>query len=680
MNPDKNKKRVAQSWAGVLLLCGMLCADVAAAGQPDRPGRLFDLSIEDLMDIPVVVSASRTEQKITHSSVPITIITAEDIHYSGATCLAEIFQLALGIDVVPLSRVRAAIGVRGLHDHLSDRTLVLINGRSAESPDFGGFEFYRMPILVEDIERIEIVRSPGGAAWGANAFTGVINIITRKPGHTPGWHLSSTVSEYGDTYSHVRWMGSQNRLRYRLSVGYEDAKDSRSAGAGGMSSLNPLLNPRIGFDDYRARDHVRNRRIDTEFLYDFSDHTEVTFGIGYSHLESGDWEFLGHFPGGGAWFRTLRNAARIDHHYGDGRNAHLQWIGNFYSSREPSWAKRYSSENALEVQYNMTSGEHHLTIGSGVRLLRIDPDTLDNQSLRIIGSPRKETFVGIFLIDRYQLTDALALEAQGRHDWYSGTHSDWSARLSALYDLGAQESNTLRFSLARAYRSPFSTPQHTEMNRVPIGDGAYLFNVIVEHDLDNEQTWALEAGYSTRLNETLALRTDAYYQRFENLIAYRAIQAGHAVNYVADNVSGADSWGGEAELAITRESGRLGAWYAYNDFALDKPGQPLRGYKPAQHKAGLTGRLHLAYRTTMNANYRYKSTTPIGGDTTLLPVSSDHRLGVTVARPFAGGSGQLMLGVRDVFNRTQGPNQAIGTLTAHEIPGRTFFARIRADF
>jgi iron complex outermembrane receptor protein len=202
-----------QKHAHITLIVLMICAAAAltsnatAATPPVTPDNLYDMSLEQLMEIPVVVSAARQPQKITVSSVPISIITAEDIHYGGMTNLADILQFAPGIDVLPLSRIRSAVGVRGLHDFIADRTLTLINGRAADSMIFGGSEFYRLPLLIEDIERIEIVRGPGGAAWGANAFTGIINIITKKP----GWLLSSTVTEFGDTYNHIRWMDKKDR-------------------------------------------------------------------------------------------------------------------------------------------------------------------------------------------------------------------------------------------------------------------------------------------------------------------------------------------------------------------------------------------------------------------------------------------------------------------------------------
>jgi iron complex outermembrane receptor protein len=134
------------------------------AGQNSNDQKdLSQMSLEELGEVSVV-SASRQVQKLGELSVPVSVITSEDIHYSGLTNIPEILQFTPGVDMLKISRFRYAVGIRGLHDFISDRTLVLINGRSAESPLFGGSEYYTLPILMEDIERIEVVRGPGGAA------------------------------------------------------------------------------------------------------------------------------------------------------------------------------------------------------------------------------------------------------------------------------------------------------------------------------------------------------------------------------------------------------------------------------------------------------------------------------------------------------------------------------------
>jgi iron complex outermembrane receptor protein len=106
--------------------------------QEDGQTDFFDMSIEELMEVPVVVSASRQEQKVTETSVPISIITAEDIHYSGLTSIPEILQFACGMDVLQVDRNRYSVGVRGMHDVHSEHMQTLIDGRVADSAIFGG--------------------------------------------------------------------------------------------------------------------------------------------------------------------------------------------------------------------------------------------------------------------------------------------------------------------------------------------------------------------------------------------------------------------------------------------------------------------------------------------------------------------------------------------------------------
>ena len=116
-----------------LAVLGSWSQALGAPAEPNKAADLFEMSIEQLMEVEVI-SASRQAQKIGELSVPVSVITADDIHYSGLTSIPEILQFAPGVDVIRLSRERYAVGVRGLHDLISDRTLALINGRSAESP------------------------------------------------------------------------------------------------------------------------------------------------------------------------------------------------------------------------------------------------------------------------------------------------------------------------------------------------------------------------------------------------------------------------------------------------------------------------------------------------------------------------------------------------------------------
>lgn len=660
-----------------MLLSGLMLSKAAVA---DDPNTLFDMSLEELMEIPVAVSGSRNEQKIVDLSVPVGIITAEDIHYSGLTSIPEILQFTPGVDVLPLSRVRYAVGVRGLHDLISDRTLTLINGRSADSPFFGGSEFYRYQILMEDIERIEIVRGPGGAAWGANAFTGVINIITKRPGEEPGWLISSTVNEYGDLYNHIRWSGRDHQWSWRASAGYEDFEDSDAAGAGRMFSSQPGLNPLIGFDSYTAQDFSKNLRLDTEFAYDYSDRTRVLFGAGYAHVQPGDWEFLGYYNGGKAWFETFRNFIKMEHAFDDQTNGYVQWSGNFSHSKQPSLLRWLTLENDLEAQWDKRSDSHHLTLGGNVRLTYIDTDPISPESLISEGGPFCETTAGLFIMDRYEATDRLSLEGQLRADVYSETHPDWSTRITALYALDPARENNLRFSFAKSYRSPYLSLRNTRTSRVyHPGLATYLYHTNNYKDLKNEETWTLEMGYSSQLTEHVFFQSNAYYQPFDRLIGFEGGPALPAT-FTADNINGADSWGIETEIALQNRWGKLSFWHAYNDFEGKQADQPIRSYLPAPHKVGLTGRLFLDHGFCLNMNYRYTDTTGILGENTIFPVEATHRLDLSLSKAFDHNRGEFMIGVTDLLNETRGPHYSVGTMTAYETPGRTFFARLQFRF
>jgi outer membrane receptor protein involved in Fe transport len=249
-----------------------------------------------------------------------------------------------------------------------------------------------------------------------------------------------------------------------------------------------------------------------------------------------------------------------------------------------------------------------------------------------------------------------------------------------------QKNHIIRFGFAKAFRTPFASPRATSTGRIPLPSppypaGLYAFNVVPADDLDNEETYSLEAGYTGKLSRNLTLRANTYYQRFEKLIGYTKTYLGSIPYHKADNIDGADSWGSEIELSIEGKPGKLSAWYAYNDFREDSSQQGIRSYVPAQHKAGLTGRLFLAKGWTLNANYKFTDTTrKLELDTTLVEADISHRLDLTISKEFAKGRGEFMIGVSDLLDKTDDAHFGIGQLTAHETPGRMFFGRLQVRF
>jgi iron complex outermembrane receptor protein len=162
---------------------------------------LMDRSLEDLMNIKVT-SVSKTEQKMSQVAAAIFVITQEDVKRSGATNIPDLLRMVPGLDVAQINSNNWAITARGFNLQFANKLLVLIDGRAVYTPLFGGVYWDTQDVPLEDIERIEVIRGPGGSIWGANAVNGVINIITKKAGDTLGALLTGgggTKETFGTT-------------------------------------------------------------------------------------------------------------------------------------------------------------------------------------------------------------------------------------------------------------------------------------------------------------------------------------------------------------------------------------------------------------------------------------------------------------------------------------------------
>src|SRR6202011_4959719 len=155
-----------------------LAANGAAQSQRSVPD-VTALSMEDLMNIQVT-SVSKRTQKVADAAAAVFVITREDIRRSGATSIPEALRMAPGLQVARIDENKWAIGSRGFNGRFDNKLLVLIDGRSVYTPLFSGVYWNVQDVMLEDIDRIEVIRGPGATLWGANAVNGVINVITKK--------------------------------------------------------------------------------------------------------------------------------------------------------------------------------------------------------------------------------------------------------------------------------------------------------------------------------------------------------------------------------------------------------------------------------------------------------------------------------------------------------------------
>jgi iron complex outermembrane receptor protein len=177
----------------------------AASAQPAAD--LKRMSLEELMNVEVV-TFSRASERSVQIPAAVFVITQDDIRRSGATSLPEALRLAPGLQIARQDAVRYAMGTRGFADRLSRSMLVLIDGRAVYNPLFAGTYWEVQDTLLEDIDRIEVIRGPGGTLWGANAVNGIINILTKHSRDTQGLLLTGAVGNELAGPVGVRYGGS----------------------------------------------------------------------------------------------------------------------------------------------------------------------------------------------------------------------------------------------------------------------------------------------------------------------------------------------------------------------------------------------------------------------------------------------------------------------------------------
>ena len=645
------------------------------ATQPSKSGEVPGEELMLFKEMPVVVSAARQAQPVNRLSTAASVVTEQDIHYSGLTNIPEVLQFAPAMDVARVNRNFYAVGVRGFQERYADRMITLIDGRLATNPAFGGTDWLSLPIMMEDIKRIEILRGPCGAAWGADALTGAVNIITKEPEETQGIFASTTWDQFGDQYNHLRWGAKAGKWAWRSSVGYSGQKSSEDT---------------LDDHDIHANDFARRYIFDNKAAYQASKDTRYTFGLAGINDEMGSPDVIYVASDKNSSILNLRAFAKAEHQYDSETNGYVQWFGNYLDWKFPRTQEFRTVTNELEGQYNFVPAkDHKASIGSNLRWMNYNVIETTTSDATNPGDPFNEYWASIFGIDRWQVNKRLAIEGQLRGEYHPNVRDqvDWASRLTGLYNLDEKGDHVFRLSGAKAYRSPEIGWRRIDyrvfpLPSPPLPPDLYAINTLPNHDLKNEETWSIETGYTGRLAKPLTLNVNGYYQRYDNLIGLKTLpdplHLGRMITQLR-NLSGADSAGGEVELAYENKTGKISGWYAYNFVHPegDFENEGIRAFLPSPHKFGLTGRLFLPHGFTLNANYCFNVAAK--GDNVLQDIEQKNRLDLTATKEI-GKNSELMFGVTDVLDRTEPSVLSESKFMHHDTPGRTFFVRFQIKF
>lgn len=609
--------------AARLKLLGLTCLSLSATlcgwtAEPPatKPVQLAQaagaLEFEQLANIKVT-SVARTESTVQQSPAAVFVITQEDIRRSGATSIPEALRMAPGMNVARQNGHTWAISVRGFNSVTANKLLVLMDGRSVYSPISSGVSWEAQDTMLEDIDRIEVIRGAAGTLWGANAVNGVINIITKSARDTQGWLVSGGGGTEETAFTSVRY-GTKigEHAFFRLFGKFYDRDDQ--SGQFARTTGGALVSSQSADASAQARGGFR-------LDWEPPGQNEMTL---QGELFSGSADNLT-IPG--------RSAARLkigdDRKFGGfvlGRWTHIfspesEWKLQTYFDRSEDETLGVGSSQAstvdVDFQHRLPIGERQeVTWGAGYRWVQ---DA--NQNLGVLTfapADRNYQLLSAFVQDTFTLVPdqlKLTLGSKFEHNDFSGSEVQPSARL--LWTPHAQ--HTVWAAVSRAVRTPFRSDQDIRFDVATSGAGAVFLNDIGNPGFKSEELLAYELGYRIQPHALFTLDLALFYNDYDRLRTFETIPAvpPGASTITPDNQAKGQTYGGEATATWqATERWRLQANYSMLQMNVyRKPGStdtsaaPAEGQSP-QQQIGVRSLWDVTRHWQLDGGVRYVDALP----------------------------------------------------------------------
>lgn len=488
-------------------------AGSAFAAQAALAGDLADMSLEDLMKIEVT-SASRKAQPLLDTAAAVFVITGEDVARSGATSIPEALRMAPGVQVAKISNNRWAVSARGFNGRFANKLQVLIDGRSIYEPLFGGVLWENSDTLLEDVDRIEVIRGPGAAMWGANAVNGVINIITKKARDTVGALVSAGAGSQERTFGAARYgarVGEDSFLR-----GYVKGFDrNHSVDLSGSAGNDVWRGSSAGF----RFDHALSAR----------ERLTVT-GEAHANRAGDEWNIFSPAPLANVPTRFTQSSsgtsllARYENTLDSGSEVTFQGFIDYSDVQYGAVLEQRRQTLDLDFQQRLKPGGRHDVIW-GVAY-RVSPDTIaSSRSLQITPENDTQRLASVFVHDEMTLVPRklyLMMGAKLEHNNLTGLEPQPSVRLLWTPDA----THSVWGAASRAARIPTRSERNLTTNGVIApGTGfspALVLGVRGGGELAAERLDALEAGYRAQLSQRFSIDIAAFVNRYRNLVSSTA--------------------------------------------------------------------------------------------------------------------------------------------------------------
>lgn len=569
------------------MACLLFCGTASLAwGQSklavDDITTLKRLSIDELMAIEVS-TVSRKEERWWSVPSGIDVVTGEDIRRAGVRNLPDALRLATGVHVGQPSARNWAVSIRGMNVLAANKISVVMDGRSLFTPFFSGVQWDAQDTLLEDIDRIEVVRGPVGALWGAFAVNGFIQILTKPAWDTQGVLASAGSGTEDPVFASVRYGGKAGENTfYRIYAKYSEMDWTYGANGQRAQPSTDFLQTGFRVDARRAQNTTLTLQGDYYTNQDLPRDRPQTEINGFNLL--------------GRWKRVFSadSDLQVD-----------SYFDRTYRLLPRQWQEQRHTGSA-SLKYRFRTGAHDLMIGGDAML---SADEIGNIGAAVMEPPERTTHTaGVYLLDTVSLRPDVALTAaiKGEHNEFSGFEYQPTARLA--WTPNAQ--TTLWAAVSRAVRTPVRIDEDLAI-RI---NGVTFF--AANDDFKTETTLAYEVGFRRQPASSLTFDLSVFVYRYDDLRSTERIGAA-AIPSTFRNMLNAKSHGGELTV-MYQPSDRLffkGSYrYLELEFSRDADSRDTsngrsEGNDP-KHVAMVGAHLDLPHGWELDAFVRHASDLP----------------------------------------------------------------------
>jgi iron complex outermembrane recepter protein len=470
-----------------------MCLFFASDAKSDQPTSRFDpdivgANIEQLLSL-TVTSVSKIPESAHRASAAISVLTSDDIRRSGARSIPEVLRLVPGVQVARIDANKWAVSVRGFNSRTANKLLVMIDGRSIYNPLFSGTLWETKDVFLEDVERIEVIRGPGGSTWGSNAVNGVINIITKGAQYTQGGLVILGGGTEERSFQNFRYGSKLSNTGFLRVFGKYYQRDD--------GQLSDSITEEVSDDSHSGMGGFRFDEVQQD----------QTFTLQGSY-DRGNYDGVSHFQNmksrdlvlQGQWNRRMSKGSTF--------------LLNGYFARTDFQSPLASEDRGtgeINIQYSYMPIDW-ATFLTGVQYKVTSDEVTNSDILSLHPTDRTDNLFGTFLHGRFDLLPrSLELRTGARLERNDYTDIELQPEIALSWT--PTENDVWWTSVSHADRTP-SRLENDFLFSIPTNGTVFTGN----RTLGSEGLNAYQIGYRRTFSNTFLLDTAAFYHAYEDLI------------------------------------------------------------------------------------------------------------------------------------------------------------------